>query len=69
MSSGWIHRQAYIECDGKSCHETVEGGSIEELWNSAQTDGWTGKKDERGEWRHFCPDCSRPFPRIRVVKP
>lgn len=59
MTSGRIHRLSYIECDGKGCHETIEGSDFTELWNDAKADGWKGRQFH-GEWFHYCPSCEPP---------
>lgn len=60
MTSGRIHRMAYIECDGLHCHETVEGDNFTELWNEAKTDGWRCRQIH-GVWLHYCPECATSY--------
>lgn len=67
MGGGKIHRSAYVECDGASCHEFVEGDSFIEMWNDAKTDGWTSQTVD-GAWTNYCPECSSPFGNVKLTR-
>lgn len=58
MTSGWVHRRAYLECDGPRCSESIEGEgpSITDLWNDAKAQNWKAEF-KYGEWFHYCPNC------------
>lgn len=57
MSGGRIHRGVYVECDGKGCHEFLEGPSYPEVWNSPEAEDWTSRRVD-GEWFNYCPEHS-----------
>lgn len=61
MASFRNHRTTEITCDGGMCDEFImQKGDWQDVWNSAQADGWTSKQVS-GVWFHYCPECSKPF--------
>lgn len=54
------HNNIVFECDGKSCHQTLETGTsnFDGAQNQLSRLHWKRVKPGISEgWKHFCPDC------------
>ena len=61
--------QMQITCDecGKEYPGVYDDDEFYAMINDAKGDGWTIKRDEDGEWTHFCCQASNALERARKL--
>lgn len=55
---GGVHEVHEFICDGEMCNATdSDEGDFSEVWDKLKRDGWVCRKDDAGNWCHYCPNC------------